>query len=65
VDTSVTDSNRIIVSNFSPGTYEFEYEIPAINGCATTRDTILITVSDSVVAPAAGLDSSFCNATII
>jgi hypothetical protein len=63
VDTSVTDSNRIIVSNFSPGTYEFEYEIPAINGCATTRDTILITVSDSVVAPAAGLDSSFCNAT--
>ncbi|NNJ55299.1 MAG: hypothetical protein HKP14_04180, partial [Bacteroidia bacterium] len=62
VDTTTPTPNSIIVSNYAGGSsYEFEYVIPAVNGCPISRDTVMLTISDSVGPPNAGLDREFCD----
>jgi hypothetical protein len=62
--TMVTNTPNTVVSGYTPGSYTFKFDIPALYGCAATSDEIVLTVSDTAVTPL-GISANYCNVTSI
>ena len=61
---SATITNNVLrnttVTGLSDGTYTFEWAISYGGGCAPSRDTVMITISNTATTANAGVDQNIC-----
>lgn len=60
--TTLNDSTTLVCGMKPTGFYKFEWKVdPVLAGCITTRDSLEISVTDTIPTPFAGLDTAICD----